>query len=106
MEKMLGKISSAHFGLDRDRPFLFGLELCFTGDGWGTYGIYLQNIADSCEWESENKRNELFFKLCKKVENILKQAKVNGVDELVGKPVEVTFENNSFKDFRILTEVL
>ena len=37
---------------------------------------------------------------------ILKDAKVNYVSQLVGKPVEVEIEDNMFKDFRILTEVL
>ena len=37
---------------------------------------------------------------------ILKDAKVNYVSELLGKPVEVTLEDGVFKDFRILTEVL
>lgn len=40
------------------------------------------------------------------VNDILKAAKVNYVSELINKPVEVTIENNTFKNFRILTEVL
>lgn len=40
------------------------------------------------------------------VNDILKAAKVNYVSELINKPVEVTIENDTFKDFRILTEVL
>lgn len=40
------------------------------------------------------------------VAKILKDAKVNYVSELLGKPVEVTLEDGIFKDFRILTEVL
>jgi hypothetical protein len=36
----------------------------------------------------------------------LKDAKVNSVDELKGKPVEVTFDGNMLKEWRILTEVL
>ena len=36
----------------------------------------------------------------------LKAAKVRNVDDLIGKPIEVTMENRSLKDFRILTEVL
>ena len=40
------------------------------------------------------------------IDRILEDAKVNYVSELLNKPVEVTIENNTFKDFRILTEVL
>ena len=36
----------------------------------------------------------------------LKEAKVSDVKDLVGVPVEIEFEGNSLKDWRILTEVL
>ena len=37
---------------------------------------------------------------------ILQDAKVVYVSQLINKPVEVEIEDNTFKDFRILTEVL
>ena len=37
---------------------------------------------------------------------IVEDAKVTSVYGLINKPVEVTLENNMFKEFRILTEVL
>jgi hypothetical protein len=40
------------------------------------------------------------------ISKLLNEAKVHNVYELKGIPVEVTLENNTFKDFRILTEVL
>jgi hypothetical protein len=40
------------------------------------------------------------------VSKLLKEAKVNSVDKLKGIPVEVTFDGNILKDWRILTEVL
>jgi hypothetical protein len=40
------------------------------------------------------------------VSKLLKEAKVDSVDKLKGKPVEVTFEGNTLKSWRILTEVL
>jgi hypothetical protein len=40
------------------------------------------------------------------VSSLLKDAKVNSVDQLKGKPVEVTFDGNMLKSWRILTEVL
>ena len=51
-------------------------------------------------------REESITKSVEEVNQILKDAKVNYVSELVNKQVEVTMENNTFKDFRILTEVL
>ena len=38
--------------------------------------------------------------------DLLSAAGCDYVSGLVGKPVEVVFENNTFKEFRILTEVL
>ena len=38
--------------------------------------------------------------------DIIQQAGVDSVEKLKGIPVEVTLENNAFKSFRILTEVL
>jgi hypothetical protein len=37
---------------------------------------------------------------------LLKAAKVSGVNELLGVPVEVTLINSAFGSFRILSEVL
>ena len=68
-------------------------------------GKYTVNISPECKWKKTN-REESITKSVEEVNQILKDAKVNYVSELVNKPVEVTMENNTFKDFRILTEVL
>lgn len=100
--KELGKITFAEFGTVKDYPFLTGLQLCFkigsgsVGDG-GKYTIN-KRVKDN--------REIAITKSVEKINQILKDAKVNYVSELVNKPVEVTMENNIFKDFRILTEVL
>lgn len=100
--KELGKITFAEFGTVKDYPFLIGLQLCFkigsrsVGDG-GKYTIN-KRVKDN--------REIAITKSVEKINQILKDAKVNYVSELVNKPVEVTMENNIFKDFRILTEVL
>lgn len=107
IEKHLGKISFAEFGVVRDYPFLIGLQLGFTFDGSGVYdsGKYTVNISKDCKWETLDK-GQTFIKKLEFVHEILKEAKVNYVSQLLNKPVEVTIENNCFKDFRILTEVL
>jgi hypothetical protein len=40
------------------------------------------------------------------VSKLLKDAKVDAVQKLQGIPVEVTFDGNLLKEWRILTEVL
>ena len=108
IEKVLGKITKAEYGMVRDYPFLFGLQLRFQlGDGTsvGCGGKYTENIGKACKWE-ESERKDAIVKTVEEVNKILKDAKVNYVSELVNKPVEVEIEKNTFKDFRILTEVL
>jgi len=109
IKKELGKITSAEFGTDMDYPYLFGLELSFSmsGSAISTGGKYRINI----EWsESSNylstERDQWLSKNMKDIHQILQAAKVNKVSELVGLPVEIEIEENTFKTFRILTEVL
>ena len=106
--KILGKINFAEYGTVRDYPFLIGLQLGFkVGDGTGVMdgGSNTINISKECKWE-EAEREAAITVSVEKVYQILKDAKVNYVSELINKPVEVTIDNNCFKDFRILTEVL
>lgn len=107
-EKILGKITSAEYGTVRDYPFLIGLQLYFKlsdGTSIGCGSRYTENISAACKWE-KNERDCAITKTIDQINEILSAAKVNYVSELVNKPVEVTIENNIFKDFRILTEVL
>lgn len=108
--KFLGKIDFAEFGTIRDYPFLMGLQLGFTlGNGGAIMdgGKYTVNFSRRCRWDGgQNERNETIALYQTRIYDLLKDAKVNYVSQLVGKPVEVTIENNCFKDFRILTEVL
>lgn len=106
--KELGKITFAEFGTIRDYPFLIGLQLGFRiGSGFSVMddGKYTVNINPECKWKELN-REATVTKTIEEVNRILKDAKVNYVSELLNKPVEVTIEDDKFKDFRILTEVL
>lgn len=105
--KELGKITFAEFGTIRDYPFLIGLQLGFSMGNAGVMdgGKYTVNISKNANWRDLN-REATITKYIEEVDRILEDAKVNYVSELLNKPVEVTMENNTFKDFRILTEVL
>ncbi|PGE00052.1 hypothetical protein [Bacillus pseudomycoides] len=108
-QKYLGKIVKAEFGTHRDRPFLMGLQLEFRfGDNSGVScgGRHLINISDECKWDYEEQKNIAFQKALNYIHKILEEAKVNTVSELVGKPIEIKIENQMYKSFRILTEVL
>jgi len=109
MEKVLGKITSAEYGMCPDYPFLFGLGLYFSLDGGGKVvgcsSKYMFNISEHCKWGTEN-RSDAIAGTVDDLYKILCDAKVHHVSELIGKPVEVTLDGMLYKDFRILTEVL
>lgn len=106
--KILGKITRAEYGMVRDYPFLFGLQLHFQlGDGTfiGSGCKYTINISKECRWE-ESERKDAIVKKVEEINKLLKDARINYVSELVNKPVEVEIEKDIFENFRILTEVL
>lgn len=107
IKKVLGKIDFAEFGTIKDYPFLIGFQLGFTMECGGVMdgGKYTVNISEACKWPASD-RNAAVFENIELLNYILKAAKVNYVSELINKPVEITLENNTFKTFRILTEVL
>ena len=106
--KVLGKIDFAEFGTIKDYPFLIGLQLgCKLGDGGCVMdgGKYTVNIDKQCRWE-ESERQQAITVNIEDVYRTLNEAKANYVSQLINKPVEVEIEANTFKGFRILTEVL
>lgn len=104
--KYLGKITRAEFGTIKGMNFLMGLQLTFAFDGSGvsTGGRYCVNT--SSHWKFDDDRQYEITKSWDFIHKILKEAKVNYVSELIGKPVEVELDGNVFKNFRILTEVI
>lgn len=106
--KLLGKITFAEYGAIRDYPFMMGLQLGFSlSDGSAVMdgGKHAVNMNPDCKWKTMN-REVAITKSVEYVYDILKAAKATYVSDLIGKPVEVELENYTFKDFRILTEVL
>ena len=106
-QKMLGKITFAEFGTIRDYPFLIGLQLGFEMSGCGVMdgGKYTVNISKECKWTPKRRAVTVTEKI-EMIDDILRDAKVNYVSQLVNKPVEVTLIGDRFESFRILTEVL
>jgi hypothetical protein len=108
MREELGKITSAEFGCIRDYPFLMGLHLRFetengsVGDG----GKYVLNMSPECKWESEERKFNAMERILKFTYDLLNEAKVNNVSELIGKPVRVYYCGMCFDSFKILKEVL
>ena len=110
-EKILMKITHATFGLGGYQETQLGLHLSFSSSSSGVSTSYAYwdyesiECSERCKW-SENDRTIALADVLRKLSKLLKDAKVSSVDRLVGVPVEVTLEGNTFSDFRILTEVL
>lgn len=104
--KFLGKITHVEFGLNKDYPFLYGLELTFQSDVLGVSNSITTNIKEVYGSHADIKTEESLVKQAYDISQILKAAKVNYVSQLLHKPVEVELEQNTFKSFRILSEVL
>lgn len=110
-EKKLGKISDFKFGFVGYQDAHFGLSLSFEGEGWGCSTCITSGWNDSIKvnknmsW-SEDDRSNLKIQLVTKINKLLKDAKVQCITQLKNIPVELEFENQQIKDFRVLTEVL
>lgn len=109
--KEFGKITNVVFGYGGYQDAQFGLSLSFEGKGWGcgTFiagGWSLDITADEYAKWTEEDRIRTMGEMVLKVNVIMQKAKVHDVTKLLNKPVEVTFESNTLKDWRIFEEVL
>lgn len=111
MEKRLGKIEEVCFGLGGYQGAMLGLHVTLGDGSWGVSNSKASWDSEKIKWGeytqwSEEDRNQWYSDIMRYVSTLLKEAKVDSVDKLKGKPVEVTFDGNTLKEWRILTEVL
>ena len=111
METKLGKIESVSFGLGGYQGAMLGLHVTLSNGGWGVGDSRANWDAEQIKWSkhtqwTEEDRDGWYSEIMRYVSKLLKDAKVDSVDKLKGKPVEVTFEGKTLKSWRILTEVL
>lgn len=112
IEKYLGKITHISFGLGGYQDVQFGLSVTLEGQGVGTNVFigawdynWVKEPGEHAKW-TEEERTKIMIELLRKVSDLLKAAKVKSVDQLKGKPIAMTFEDMTLKDWRILEEVL
>ena len=112
MEKQLGKITNVRFGRGGYQDVQFGLSLTFEGKSWGCGTIITGGWAyghlspdKHTKWTEED-RTKSMAEMCQKIDKVLGDAGVDDVAKLKNMPVEVTFDGNTMKDWRILKEVL
>ena len=110
-EKVLGKIDSAKFGIGGYQDAMIGLHLSFTMNGSGVcqslcaWDANMIKHSEYCKWTEEDRSKE-YDQIMRKISDILNDSKKSSVSDLAGVPVELEFEGNSLKDWRVLTEVL
>jgi hypothetical protein len=102
----LGKIEKITIGVGGYQDAMFGVTFNLSSqqgscvDFWGWF------TTEPCtKWTEEDrikKMGESFWKLY----GIMRDAKVNDTMDLVGKPIEIVFENGRLSSWRILKEVL
>ena len=108
----LGKISKVWFGVGGYQDCMFGLTLTLEGKGWGVgdfisggWDVERMPRSEYAKW-TEADRDEQMVKMCRRISKLLSDAKVDDIAKLKGIPIEVVFECNALKEWRILTEVL
>jgi hypothetical protein len=108
-----GKIQKVHFGFGGYQDVQIGLYVTLGSDkgAWGVMasieGGWSTHIEHSerCQWTEES-RDKGYAKMLREVQEVLKKAKVDSVDKLLGKPIEATFDGMQLVDWRIMEEVL
>lgn len=103
----LMKIAKASYGFGGYQGEQFGLSLEFSSPsaGVGFFDGYWADRSDFAKWSIED-QEKAFVGTAKLVRDTLRKAKKRDVASLVGIPVEVTFEGNLLKSWRVLEEVL
>ncbi len=111
MEKRLGKIQQVRFGLGGYQDACIGIHFTLGGDGWGvqdTKSAWDANMIKCTEhtlW-TEEERSKQYDEIVRYISDLLRQAKVDSITRLKGIPIELEFDGNCLKDWRILTEVI
>jgi hypothetical protein len=112
MEKRIGKIQEISVGFGGYQDAMLGLsvtlgsdkELWGVGDFKGSWGPDIKCDKHS-KWTEEQRRdthaNTILF-----IGALLTDAKKQTLDQLRGVPVEVTFDGNTLKEWRVLTEAI
>lgn len=108
INKQLGKIQSASFGLGGYQECMIGLWLTLGGESWGIQtgdGAWGIERSDHTKWTEESRLQEA-GKAAMKLASLLWKLKKTDVSDLVGAPVEVTLDGNRLVEWRLLSEVL
>lgn len=108
MEKKLGRIKKCVFGHGGYQDAMIGITFDLGGEGWGVgdfWGHWAGKRSESCAWTEQDRINEM-GKIALRLGNLLSEAKVTNIYALKDVPIEVTFDGNLLKSWRVLKEVI
>lgn len=106
----IGKIVNINLGYGGYQDAQFGLSVNLGGKSWGVNDFkgcwsIETKCNEYCGW-SEEDRDKSFSGTMRFINDLLIKAKKQSIDQLKNVPIEVTFEDNLLKSWRILEEVL
>ncbi len=111
MKTELGKITRACFGFGGYQGACIGLSLSFEAGALSTNAFegswdwtHIER-SESTKW-TEAERDAAILNAVRVLSNTLHKAKRESVSDLVGIPVELTFDQNRLQSWRVLEEVL
>lgn len=109
-DRKIGKIKSVIFGYGGYDDAMLGIsfELVSDKESWGVgdfKGTWNFPPDKNAEW-TVGSQTKLWGEMVRWIGELLRDANVKDVQKLVGKPVEVTFESNTLKSWRLLTEAI
>jgi hypothetical protein len=107
MRMELGKIRKIKIGPGGYQDAMFGITFELGNSGWGVIDFWgsWETRSEHATFSEEDWRKthlESYFRLMK----LMKDAQVTDAMDLVGTPVEVTFNGMSLASWRVLTEVI
>lgn len=108
--KEIGKIQSVSFGHGGYQDAMIGISFTLGSDkaGWGVgdfWGYWSMEPDKYTKWTKKD-QVKILGETVLRINQLLSDAKVSDINKLQGIPVEVEFESNTLKSWRILTEVI
>lgn len=106
--KELGRIKRCEFGHGGYQDACIGVSFDLGGESWGVcdfWGDWAISCSEHAKW-TDSERITNLGAIVMRLNTLLQDAKKDKVSQLIGIPVEVTFESMTLKSWRVLKEVL
>ena len=110
MTTEIGKITRADFGWGGYQDAMIGFSFTLEGKAWGVSdfkgGAWGSNRHEVSKWSEESRVTDI-GEACLFVRDLLTKAKKQSLHDLIGIPIEATFDDYiRLSSWRILEEVL